>query len=83
MAGDWPGDPPEPGFVAALTAVETGSVTRSRNQHAIQIEIDRSLYMDESRVRPNAQFDSFRDRLTKVIAQIVAIGYDQARLAAE
>ena len=26
----------------------------SRRQHAIQVEIDRSLYMDERRIEPNA-----------------------------
>ncbi|MEX0282937.1 MAG: N-formylglutamate amidohydrolase, partial [Arenibacterium sp.] len=30
----------------------------SRNQHAVQIEIDRALYMDERRIVPNANFDT-------------------------
>ena len=40
-------------------------------QHAVQIEIDRSLYMDEARIRPSAEFDAVRRRLVSVIADIV------------
>lgn len=46
----------------------------SRNQHAVQIEIDRSIYMDEREVRPNANFHSFRKLLRSVIAEIAATG---------
>ena len=46
----------------------------SRNQHAIQVEIDRALYMDERRLEPHAGFDAFKDVLTRVIADLVAIG---------
>lgn len=55
----------------------------SRRQHAIQIEIDRSLYMDERRIRPNKNFDAFRALLRGVIAEISAIGSDELPLAAE
>jgi len=55
----------------------------SRRQHAIQIEIDRSLYMDERRIEPNARFDTFRNLLRQVIAEITAMGYDELSLAAE
>lgn len=56
----------------------------SRRQHAIQIEIDRSLYMDEKRVEPSAGFESFRALLSGVIAEIVAIGRPgEMRVAAE
>ncbi|WP_425044782.1 N-formylglutamate amidohydrolase [Primorskyibacter sp. S87] len=55
----------------------------SRNQHAIQIEIDRSLYMDERQVRPSPGFDAFRETLNTVISRIAAIGYDQTQMAAE
>ena len=55
----------------------------SRRQHAVQIEIDRSVYMDEGRIRPNRNFDAFRAILRQVIAEIAAIGYDQMPLAAE
>lgn len=55
----------------------------SRNQHAVQIEIDRSIYMDEKRIRPNRNFDSFRETLRGVIAEITAIGAGEMPLAAE
>ena len=32
----------------------------SRNQHVVQVEIDRALYMDESRIEPRPDFDAFR-----------------------
>ena len=46
----------------------------SRNQHAVQIEIDRSLYMDERQVRPNANFHNLRKLLRSVIAEIADCG---------
>ena len=46
----------------------------SRRQHAIQVEIDRSLYMNELRVQPNAEFQSVRSTLRRVISQISQIG---------
>ncbi|MFA3916933.1 N-formylglutamate amidohydrolase [Ruegeria hyattellae] len=55
----------------------------SRQQHAIQVEIDRSLYMDETHIRPNHQFAAFRRVLRGVIADIAAIGTDRTQLAAE
>lgn len=55
----------------------------SRRQHAVQIEIDRSLYMDERRIEPNDRFDAFRALLRNVIAEIAVIGQDQVPLAAE
>lgn len=45
-----------------------------RGQHAVQIEIDRSIYMNEQAIRPNAHFDSFRKLLRGVIADIAEIG---------
>lgn len=56
----------------------------SRGQHAVQIEIDRSIYMDERDVRPNANFHNFRKLLRSVIAEIAAMGQsDEMPLAAE
>jgi N-formylglutamate amidohydrolase len=55
----------------------------SRQQHAVQIEIDRSVYMDERRIRPNRNFDAFRQLLRQVVAEIAAIGYETMPLAAE
>ena len=55
----------------------------SRNQHAIQVEIDRSLYMDERRIEPNEGFEPLRDALRQVVSDIAAIGGDAMPLAAE
>ncbi|ARE40529.1 N-formylglutamate deformylase [Rhodovulum sp. P5] len=56
----------------------------ARRQHAIQIEIDRSLYMDESEIRPNAEFDDFRRLMTSIVADLADIGRaDEIPLAAE
>lgn len=55
----------------------------SRSQHAIQVEIDRSLYMDERRITPSADFESVRTALRGAIAEIASIGQNQVPLAAE
>lgn len=56
----------------------------SRRQHAVQIEIDRSLYMNERTVRKSADFDAFRDLLSEVIEEIADIGRPSiAKIAAE
>ncbi|MGH1412912.1 MAG: N-formylglutamate amidohydrolase [Pelagimonas sp.] len=56
----------------------------SQNQHAIQIEIDRSVYMDEAAVRPNGDFHTFRKVLRGVTAELAAIGHHGTdQLAAE
>ena len=55
----------------------------SRRQHAIQIEIDRGLYMHEATIRPNANFDAMRVLLRKVVSEIASIGQQRLPLAAE
>lgn len=45
-----------------------------RRQHAVQIEIDRSLYMDECRIERRADFDAFRDLMAGIISDIAEIG---------
>lgn len=56
----------------------------ARGQHAIQVEIDRALYMDERTLEPSAGFDAFKAMLNGVIAELVAIGMpEDQRLAAE
>ncbi len=55
-----------------------------RRQHAIQIEIDRSLYMDEERIVPHEGFEEFRMRLREVVTEIIEIGTPcQKDMAAE
>ncbi|WP_435140044.1 N-formylglutamate amidohydrolase [Pseudopelagicola sp. nBUS_19] len=56
----------------------------SRRQHAIQVEIDRSLYMDEDKIQPHSGFEEFRTRLRDVTAKISKIGRSgKQALAAE
>ena len=55
----------------------------SKRQHVVQVEIDRRLYMDESRVRPNADFKAFRKLIRGVMAEIVEVGHRRVSLAAE
>ncbi|WP_170564860.1 N-formylglutamate amidohydrolase [Ruegeria atlantica] len=77
------------GLVVARNAPFAGAyVTQTygrpgRNQHAIQIEIDRSLYMDEVKIAPSENFKAFQDLLRQVIQEISDIGRDSLRLAAE
>lgn len=46
----------------------------SRGQHAIQVEVDRALYMDETNLTRGAGFEAFRTILRGVIAEISDIG---------
>lgn len=58
----------------------------SIRQHAIQIEIDRSLYMDERRIEPRpdfAQFQTLMDSIVRDLARIGQAGTDAMPLAAE
>ena len=68
-------------FAGAYTVQHYGRP--SRVQHAIQIEVDRALYMDEASIRPTERFEEFRRCLTGVAAEIVAIGRPAMPLAAE
>ena len=56
----------------------------SSGVHTIQIEIDRSLYMDERQIRPHAGFDAFRKLIAGVVEEITRIGRPlEKSLAAE
>ncbi len=46
----------------------------SRRQHAVQVEIDRSLYMDETRIVPHSGFEAFRALIAAVVGDLAAIG---------
>ncbi|MGR3468424.1 MAG: N-formylglutamate amidohydrolase [Shimia sp.] len=54
-----------------------------RNQHALQVEIDRGLYLDEADIRPAATFNAVRAQLARAVAEIADIGRQDVRLAAE
>ncbi len=55
----------------------------ARGQHAVQVEIDRALYMDEKRIVPNRDFDAVRASVRAAVAEIVCIGRERMPLAAE
>lgn len=55
----------------------------SRGFHAIQVEIDRALYMNEREIRPNGNFMSFRRQLLAILAEIAGAGFGEMPLAAE
>lgn len=55
-----------------------------RQQHAIQVEIDRALYMNERTLEPNSDFDAFKKLLKGVIAELAGIGRtNELKVAAE
>lgn len=51
--------------------------------HALQIEIDRGLYMDQHKIAPSADFKAFEALMSRVLRQIAEIGAQPLRLAAE
>ena len=51
--------------------------------HVVQIEIDRSLYMDESTLEPKPEFETVRATLTRVMAQLTELGRPDLSMAAE
>lgn len=55
----------------------------ARSQHVLQVEIDRSLYMNESMIRPNGNFAAFQRLIGRVVADIAEIGRRSVPLAAE
>ena len=54
-----------------------------RNQHVVQIEVDRSLYMNEARIERSAGFAAFAALMSGVVAEIAGIGRRALPLAAE
>lgn len=55
----------------------------SLGQHAVQVEIDRSIYMNEKLIRPNGDFDAVRAVLRDVVKEVALIGQGRIPLAAE
>lgn len=69
-------------FAGAYVAQHYGRP--SRRQHAVQIEIDRALYMDERTIERSADFEAFRTLMGQVVTEIAAIGRPaDLRVAAE
>ncbi|WP_045388512.1 N-formylglutamate amidohydrolase [Falsirhodobacter sp. alg1] len=55
----------------------------AKNQHAIQIEIDRALYMDEARIEKRADFQEFAALIQRIVADLCRIDGTALPLAAE
>jgi len=51
--------------------------------HAIQLEIDRSLYMDEEKIFPNSDFRKLKSRLLPALIQISSLICKSDKIAAE
>lgn len=79
------------GFVVARNTPFAGAyITQAygrplMEQHVVQVEIDRSLYMDEARIQPSSGFEAVRGRLAGVVAELADLGRRLGRhaLAAE
>ncbi|UWQ22358.1 N-formylglutamate amidohydrolase [Jannaschia sp. W003] len=54
-----------------------------RGRHAIQIEIDRALYMDEAALRPSADFDAVCGLVTEAVRRVRDLAVGERRIAAE
>ena len=50
---------------------------------ALQIEVNRALYLDEERVEKLAAFEGIRARLDRALAQLLVYGAQNTSLAAE
>jgi len=68
-------------FAGAFIAQSYGRPAGRR--HVVQVEIDRSLYLDEARIELLPDYPQFRALLSGVIAEIAGIGRASLPLAAE
>jgi len=68
-------------FAGAFIVQEYGRP--SLGQHAIQIELDRNLYMDETKIVKNERYWDTRDRVRLVVQDLVQIGDQALPMAAE
>ncbi|MBY0137800.1 N-formylglutamate amidohydrolase [Paracoccus yeei] len=48
----------------------------ARNVHVVQLELDRSLYMDERLIEPRADFDVFAARFARIVARLARLRPD-------
>lgn len=74
--------------VACNTPFAGGYITQTYGQpqrgwHCLQIEIDRSLYMDERSIQPRPDLDILRARIGSVIADLIKNTDESYRIAAE
>ena len=75
------------GFSTARNSPYAGGYTThlygrpARGVHALQVEINRSLYLDEERVTRGAKFAEVQARITCVLADLMAMDVGQLRPA--
>ena len=68
-------------FAGAYIAQHYGRPSRDR--HAIQVEIDRGIYMNEALIRPNGNFRHVKAVLTGVLGRMIGAGGGEMPVAAE
>jgi N-formylglutamate amidohydrolase len=68
-------------FAGAYIAQHYGQPQSRR--HVVQVEIDRSLYLDEARVEPSSRFAAMSVHMNRVVGQIAQIGRRAVPMAAE
>ncbi len=79
----------EAGFRVAKNVQYSGAYTvqryglPERQRHAVQIEVDRSLYLDEASIVPNSRFDDTRRRLAGAMEHLVDLGRSRFPIVAE
>lgn len=68
-------------YAGAFVAENYGSP--SINRQVLQIEIDRSIYMDEKSISPNGNFRSVKQAIGLAVRRLASIGRRKLSLAAE
>ena len=68
-------------FAGAFITKHHGKI--KERTHAIQLEIDRSLYMDEERISPNFGFEKLKSQLFPALIQISSLICNSDKIAAE
>jgi len=68
-------------FAGAFITKHHGKV--KKRIHALQLEIDRSLYMDEEKISPNSEFEELKTRLLPALIQISSLICKSEKIAAE
>ena len=54
-----------------------------KGQHAVQVEIDRSLYMNERLIEPRADFPEFQAKMTDIVRRLADLGRQEWKIAAQ
>lgn len=75
-------------FVARNVPFAGGYITQTYGRpvqgfHALQVELDRALYMDEANIQKRDSFDEVRERIAAAVQKIAALGPREAQVAAE